>query len=97
MCVAGLQQAVMFGGLGGDTFQNRMISMAGEVINASKFTCAASCIAVDVNYTVYEISNLGQELDAEVAMAFFQSILFILLIPFSLAMYAAQSTQPSGK
>ena len=86
----------MFGGLGTDTFENRMLSLASDIINASEWTCAAGCIAYDINYTVYEISQLHQELDAEVAMAFFQSVMFVLMIPFSLAMYTAQGSTPSG-
>lgn len=95
--VAALQQAVMFGGLGNDTFESRMLSLAADIINASKWTCAAGCIAYDINYTVYEISQMHQELDAEVAMSFFQSVMFLLMIPFSLAMYTAQGSTPSGK
>jgi hypothetical protein len=94
--VGALQQAIMFGGLSTDTFQSRMLSLAIAITNATQQTCAHACTFLDINDTVAEISQVNQQLDAEVAMVFFETLMFLFLIPVTLAFYASRDAKPSA-
>ena len=94
--VAALQQAIMFGGLSTDTFESRMMALTVAIINASTYTCAAQCVYLDINDTVVEISQLGQQLDAEVSMVFFETLTFLVMIPVTLSFYVARDAKPSA-
>ena len=94
--VSALQNGVMWGGLSSDTFKERLFGLSIHVINASAATCVASCESVDVGDVVDEVSSLPQELDAEVTNSFFQCVLFVVMIPFTLAMYGAKDKAQNG-
>ena len=94
--VSSLQNGVMWGGLSTDTFKERLFSLSNLIINATEATCVAGCAKLDVGNVLDEISSLPQEIDAEFTNCFFQSILFILMIPFTLAMYGAKNKTQTG-
>jgi len=85
ICCMTLQQAVMWGGLAQTSFSTRMLSLAGIILNQTADTCVAACDDVDVDKMVTEVSEIDQNTDGETAMVVFQTILFIIWIPYTIA------------
>ncbi len=91
-----LQQAVLWGGLAFSIFQQLMLNVSFDIITVVTETCPSgrNCSRIDFDSIFQDIANIGQEVDAEVCMSFFNSVLFVIMVPYTAATFLARTHTP---